>query len=197
MNRKKMQVTLKKITAGFLLLGFIGLSIPTNSFGQTKKNRPPPRKKTIDPAPAEMRLWYRQPAKDWNEALPIGNGRLAAMVFGGVTNERIQLNEDTVWAGEKRDRVNPDGLKNLPEIRRLLMSGKPKEAEALADRAMIAIPRRLPMYQPLGDLLVEFEGHENASDYVRELDLDTGIVRVSYRLGEVKFTREVFASAVD
>ena len=151
----------------------------------------------VSDAWSNLKLWYRQPARDWNEALPIGNGRLAAMVFGAIEKERIQLNEETVWAGEKRDRNNPEGLKNLGEIRRLLMTGKPKEAELLADRTMISIPRRLPMYQPLGDVLLEFAGHENATDYVRELDLDTGIVRVSYRVGEVKFTREVFVSAVD
>src|SRR4051812_31592260 len=72
------------------------------------------------PAPSIYRLWYRQPAKEWNEALPIGNGRLGAMVFGGVVSERIQINEDTVWAGEKRDRLNPEGAQNLPEVRRLL-----------------------------------------------------------------------------
>ena len=145
----------------------------------------------------DLRLWYRQPANDWNEALPIGNGRLAAMVFGGIAKERIQLNEETVWAGEKRDRNNPQGYKNLAEIRRLLMTGKPKEAEGLADKTMIAIPRRMPMYQTLGDLFLEFKGHSDASEYVRELDLDTGVVRVSYRVGGIKFTREVFVSGVD
>src|SRR5262245_52873116 len=79
-------------------------------------------------------LWYRQPAATWNEALPIGNGRLAAMVFGGVQSERIQLNEDTIWAGEKRDRNNPEGARHLSEVRRLLFAGKPKEAEELAER---------------------------------------------------------------
>jgi alpha-L-fucosidase 2 len=155
-------------------------------------------RKMIDTSPSSLlRLWYRQPAKDWNEALPIGNGRLAAMVFGGTASERIQLNEDTVWAGEKRDRNNPEGLQSLAEVRRLLFAGKPKEAEVLAERTIIAVPKRMPPYQPLGDLLLTFPGHENVTDYVRELDLDTGIVRVSYRVGEAGFTREVFASAVD
>src|SRR5262245_20676145 len=146
---------------------------------------------------ADLRLWHRQPAREWNEALPIGNGRLAAMVFGGTAAERIQLNEDTVWAGEKRDRNNPEGLHNLAEVRRLLFAGKPKEAEALAERTMIAVPKRMPPYQPLGDLSLTFVGHENPADYVRELDLDTGIVRVSYQVGEANFKREVFISAVD
>src|SRR5438552_3249866 len=110
-----------------------------------------------------LRLWYRQPAIQWTEALPIGNGRLGAMVFGGVEHERLQLNEDTIWAGEKRDRNNPEGEHNLPEVRRLLFAGKPKEAEALAEKTMIAIPKRMPPYQPLGDLLLHFNGHEKAN----------------------------------
>ena len=89
----------------------------------------------------ELRLWYRQPAANWNEALPIGNGRLGAMVFGGVEDERLQLNEDTVWAGEKRDRINPAGPAAVKEARRLLAEGKAAEAEALVDKAIIATPR--------------------------------------------------------
>jgi len=143
---------------------------------------------------SDLKLWYRQPAREWNEALPIGNGRLGGMVFGNVKSERIQLNEDTVWAGEKRDRVNPAGRENLAEVRRLLFAGKAKEAEELAERTMIAIPKRMPPYQPLGDLLINFN-HEDNADYVRELDLDTGIVRVSYRSGDTNFTREIFSSS--
>ena len=78
---------------------------------------------------AAMKLWYRQPAVKWEEALPIGNGRLGAMVFGGVQEERLQINEDTIWAGEKRDRNNPNGASSIAEVRRLLMAGKIKEAE--------------------------------------------------------------------
>ena len=145
----------------------------------------------------DLRLWYRQPAANWNEALPIGNGRLAAMVFGGTGSERIQLNEDTVWAGEKRDRNNPEGARNLAEVRRLLFAGKPKEAEVLADRTIICTTRRMPPYQPLGDLLIRFPGHEDVKDYRRELDLDTAIVRINYKVGDATFTREIFSSAVD
>ena len=144
-----------------------------------------------------LRLWYRQPAKDWNEALPIGNGRLAAMIFGRVETERIQLNEETVWAGEHRDRNNPDGAKAVPEIRRLLLAGKVREAEALADKTMIATTRRMPPYQTLGDLSLHFSGQEQATDYTRELDLDSAIARVSYVSGGARFLREVFSSAVD
>src|SRR6266511_1866450 len=84
----------------------------------------------------ETTMWYRHPAENWNEALPIGNGRLGAMVFGGVGEERLQLNEDTVWAGEKRDRLNPAGPAAVAEVRRLLFAGKAVEAEALADKAI-------------------------------------------------------------
>lgn len=145
----------------------------------------------------DLRLWYRQPAANWNEALPIGNGRLAAMVFGDVQSERIQINEDTIWAGEKRDRSNPEGKLNLPEVRRLLFAGKPKEAEELAEKTMIAVPKRMPPYQPLGDLRLDFSGQDEASNYVRELDIDSAIARVNYSSGGARFTREIFSSAID
>ena len=145
----------------------------------------------------DLRLWYRQPAENWNEALPIGSGRLAAMVFGGTAIERIQINEDTVWAGEKRDRINPEGAKNLAEVRRLLFAGKPKQAEELADKTIIAVPRRMPPYQPLGDLVLNFTGHDNVSRYLRELDIDSAVSRVSYVVSGVTHEREIFASAVD
>lgn len=119
------------------------------------------------------------------------------MVFGGVQAERIQLNEDSIWAGEKRDRINPEGKQNLAEVRRLLFAGKVREAEQLAEKTIIAVPKRMPPYQPLGDLMLRFSGAEPVSDYRRELDLDSGIARVSYRAGGARFTREVFSSAVD
>lgn len=149
------------------------------------------------PAENDMKLWYRQPAARWEEALPIGNGRLGAMVFGGVKEERLQINEDTIWAGEKRDRNNPNGAAAIPEVRRLLLAGKIKEAEDLADKNIISTPRRLPPYQPLGDLKLSFPGHENSTDYRRELDLDSGLARVTYKIGTTVFTREVFASTPD
>jgi alpha-L-fucosidase 2 len=148
-------------------------------------------------APIANVLWYRQPAKVWNEALPIGNGRLGAMVFGGVENERIQLNEDTVWAGQKSDRNNPLGAKAIPEIRRLLFAGKPNEALALAETDVISVPKRLPPYQCLGDLLLKFAPTGEVRNYRRELDLDSGIVRISYDTNGVHFSREVFSSAAD
>jgi len=146
---------------------------------------------------ADPVLWYQHPAQRWGDALPVGNGRLGGMVFGGIAQERIQLNEDTIWNGKKRDRVNPEALKALPEVRRLLFQGKPREAVALEDQKMMGIPNRQPPYQPLGDLNIEFSGQDNAQDYRRELDLATGVVRVTYRIGEATYTREVFSSAPD
>lgn len=156
---------------------------------------------------AGLRLWYRQPAADWNQALPIGSGRLGAMVFGGVVEERIQLNEDSVWAGEVRDRINPAAREALPQVRRLIAEGRPIEAEALADTAIISIPRRLPPYQTLGDLHLAFAdtaGHAAATmtdavpaGYLRELDLDRAIAVTRVTRGATTFTRTAFASAVD
>ena len=148
-------------------------------------------------ADPDLRLWYRRPAATWNEALPIGNGRLGAMVFGGVAGERLQLNDDTVWAGEKRDRLNPAGPDAVKEVRRLLADGKAAQAEALADKAIIATPRRMPPYQPLGDLGLAFVHGARESDYRRELDLRDAILRVRYTVGDTVFTREIFASAID
>lgn len=145
----------------------------------------------------DLRLWYTQPAANWNEALPIGNGRLGAMVFGGVAEEHLQLNEDTVWAGEKRDRMNPAGPAAVKEVRRLLAEGRAAEAEALADKAIIATPRRMPPYQPLGDLTIRFDGSSDARDYQRELDLSSAIARVRYTVDGTVFTREIFSSAPD
>ena len=144
------------------------------------------------PAPQAVSvLWYRTPAARWNEALPIGNGRLGAMVFGGVREERLQLNEDSVWAGQRMNRVNPAAAAAVPEVRRLLQAGKVAEAEALADKAMISIPRRMPPYQALGDLDADLRrAPANAADYSRTLDLERAVATVSYRASRTRFSRE-------
>src|SRR5579859_2282367 len=119
-----------------------------------------------------LRLWYEQPARQWIEALPVGNGRLGAMVFGRIDIERIQLNEDSIWYGGPRDRVNPDALEHLPEVRRLLFAGQPRAAELLARGAMLGTPCRQNPYQPLGDLELRFFGRQGeATDYQRDLGL--------------------------
>src|SRR5713101_484552 len=157
-----------------------------------------PNDKTISHSNPSMVLWYRQSAAKWVEAVPIGNGRLGGMVFGKTDTEHIQLNEDTVWAGEKRDRNNPQALKNLPEVRRLLFAGKPLEAQTLAEHTVMGIPKRQPPYQSLVDLWIKFPATaSNVSDYRRELDLDSGIARVTYKAGDAHCTREAFSSAVD
>lgn len=144
------------------------------------------------------RLWYIQPAKEWNEALPIGNGRLGGMVFGRVHKERVQLNEDSVWYGGPRDRNNPYALKHLSQIRKLLADGRLKEAEDLAALAFTGTPETQRHYEPLGDLLINMEHHETeTSNYSRELDLDNAITKVQYSIGNVTFNRETFSSYPD
>ncbi len=144
-----------------------------------------------------LMLWYEKSASQWVEALPIGNGRLGAMVFGGTVSERLQLNEDTLYAGGPYDPNNREALKALPDARRLIFAGKYKEANDLIGEKMMAHPIKQMPYQPVGDLRLEFPGHNNVSNYFRELDLDTAIARVSYKLAGVTFYREVFASPVD
>lgn len=139
-------------------------------------------------------LWYRQPAKAWGEALPVGNGRLGAMIFGGVSEDRLQLNEDTIWSGNVRDYDRIGAYKNLPEIRRLFVEGKPLEAEKKITQEMLG-ERPLGCYQPLGDIHLNFPGMDQFSDYHRELDLDRAVVRTTFQSGGATFVREVFASA--
>lgn len=146
----------------------------------------------------EVRLWYQKPAENWEQALPVGNGRLGGMVYGRVAQELIALNEDTVWYGGPRDRNNPDAAKHLPEIRRLLMEGQVQEAQHLAKMALTSIPKYFGPYQPLGDLNLTFAHHRGeVKDYERELNLDTAVVAVKYSINGVKYKREIFCSAVD
>jgi alpha-L-fucosidase 2 len=149
------------------------------------------------PPEQPLTLWYRRPAEQWVEALPVGNGRLGAMVFGGVTNERLQLNEDTLWAGGPYDPVNPDARAALPEVRRLIFEGKYAEAHGLIGAKVMAKPLRQMPYQTVGDLLLAFPEAAAVHGYRRELDLDAAVARTSYTLRGTRFTREVFASPLD
>jgi alpha-L-fucosidase 2 len=144
---------------------------------------------------APLTLWYRQPAAEWTEALPLGNGRLAAMVFGGVTEERLALNEGTLWSGIPHDYIKGRPVTNLPEIRRLLFEGRENEATALADRTFMGDPRFQQAFQPLGDLKLSFPGHESYAGYRRELNIADGVSTTRYRVGDATFTREAFISA--
>ena len=151
------------------------------------------------PAPEEpLTLWYRKPATRWeNQALPLGNGRLAAMVFGGVNQERLQLNEETVWDGVPTDYTNPEALEALPEVQRLLFEGKNVEAKKLAGKKMMGRPHKVKSYQPLCDLLLDFEDTDRVENYRRDLDLTTAISRVQYTVDGVEYRREVFVSEPD
>jgi alpha-L-fucosidase 2 len=149
-------------------------------------------------APAgEKLLWYRKPAREWTEALPLGNGSLGAMIFGGVADERIQLNIDTLWDGAPMNADNPEALASLPEVRRLLFEGKAKQASDLAAKTMLGKPKNIKPYQTLGEIFLEAPGIEGASNYTRSLDLDTATAAVRYQSAGVTHTRESFASAVD
>ena len=147
--------------------------------------------------PAALKLWYDRPAAQWVEALPLGNGRLAAMVFGGTASERLQLNEDTLYAGGPYDPTNAEALSALPVARRLIFEGKYKEANDLVGEKMMARPLKQMPYQPVGDLNLKFPGHESASDYRRELNLDTAIASISYTVGGVRHARAIFSSPLD
>ena len=142
-------------------------------------------------------LWYEKPAEVWTEALPVGNGRLGAMVFGGIDRERIQLNEETLWDGGPRDTHNPKALAALPKVQRLLFDDQHEAATQLAGETMLGVPERIKSYQSLGDLILRFSHDAEPTDYRRALDLDTGIATTTYRCGDVGFRRSVFATAVD
>ena len=172
----------------FLLITFSAIFLSpdvTILFGQIK--------------PSEMKIWFNQPADTWNDALPIGNGRLGAMIFGGIEKERIELNEESVWTGEKRWDANPDALKSLPLVRKLLFEGKYKEAEELAQKGILAYKPQNPAatYQALGDLYLDFGSLGGVTNYHRELDIEDAIAKVTYTYNQVSFTREIFSSAPD
>ncbi|MCX7049397.1 MAG: glycoside hydrolase N-terminal domain-containing protein [Candidatus Sumerlaeota bacterium] len=149
------------------------------------------------PAEGDWALWYRKPAAEWTEALPIGNGRLGGMVFGGVAREHIQFNEDTLWTGAPHCYDHPGAADHLAEIRKLLFDGKQRDAENLASKEFMSLPLGQMKYQPFGDLWLNFAGHEKVSDYRRELDIDSAVAKVSYKVGDVAYERQMFASQPD
>lgn len=144
-----------------------------------------------------LELWYAQPATKWEEALPLGNGRLGAMVFGGIAEERIQLNEKTIWAGPPFPEPKPNGAPVLAEARQLFFEGKYSEGERLIHREFLPPPIEPRSYQPLADILLKFDHQGEAAEYRRSLDLDTAIATTSYRVGDVLFSREVLVSRTD
>lgn len=155
------------------------------------------KQSSLDPQP-EHTLWYDKPASNWNEALPVGNGRLGAMVFGGVNQERIQLNEETVWShgGGYEDK---DGSTAVPQVRELLFKGKYKEAQDLAVAELLneRLPSGTNAYQTLGDIIIQYDDSLEVSDYRRELKLDSALVRISYVRDGIKYQRRIFSSAAN
>jgi alpha-L-fucosidase 2 len=144
-----------------------------------------------------LSLWYRQPAQQWVEALPVGNGRLGAMVFGGRAHERIQFNEHTVWTGEPHDYAHPGAHKYLGQLRDLLYAGKQIEAQNLATKEFMSIPLRQKIYQAFGDVELDITDVQDSfflEGYRRSLNLQTGIASVTYSQNAVTYDREVFAS---
>src|SRR5438046_132768 len=147
-------------------------------------------------AAAAQQLWYTKPANIWTDALPVGNGRMGAMVFGGTAHERIQFNESTVWTGEPHDYAHPGAYQSLGKIRELLWAGRQKEAEDLAMRQFVSVPLRQKAYQAFGDLELDFPDipESGVTDYRRDLNLDTGIASVQFVYQGVTYRREVFAN---
>ncbi len=142
-------------------------------------------------------LRYEKPAVHWEEALPVGNGSMGAMVFGQVEEERIQFNHDAIWTGQPMDYQHAKAAEVLPEVRRLLFQGKQREAERIAQRRFMSDPLRQCAFQPFGDLMLVFKDHQDNTDYERSLNLETALSRVSYVAHGVHFYREVFASYPD
>jgi len=203
---------------GALLVGLLALIAPVYAADKAETNAPAPAttpsadsaktssrtnsewylwvdsaKPTISP----LTVWYRQPAQKWTEATPIGNGRLGAMIFGGVNREHLQLNESTLWAGAPYDPNNTNALAALPQARKLVFAGKYDEASQLIGEKMMAVPLREMPYQTLGDLFLDFPTNATVENYRRDLDLDSATATVSYTSEGVHYRREYFSSAVD
>lgn len=151
---------------------------------------------TILVSSQEHKLWYSEPAKEWVEALPIGNGRLGGMIYGGVDKEEIQLNEETVWGGGPHSNNNPEALKTLPEVRRLIFNGENLKAQQLIDKTFRTPHNGMP-YQTIGSLFLSFAGHDNFTDYYRDLSLSDAVSTTQYKVNGVTYIREVFSSLTD
>ena len=149
------------------------------------------------PNPGTLSLWYDRPAARWEEALPLGNGRLGVMVYGGCVREELQINEETIWAGGPHNNVNPAAREALPEVRRLIFEGRYKEAFDLCDENFSLHASHGMPYQTAGSLLLDFPGHRNVSDFYRDLDLATATATVGYAVDGIRYKREMFTSFSD
>ncbi len=174
---------MKSRIAFFFLISLVLLSGCTDSSDKTASNH--------------LTLWYKQPAKVWDEALPVGNGRLGAMVFGNAEKERIQINEESIWAGCPVNNNNPGSLAHLPEIQKALFESRFKEAWQLANDNMLGTPPRIRSYQPLGDLLINYAWKTKPENYRRSLDLKTGVAATEFTVDGKKYRQEVYATVPD
>src|SRR6187551_765287 len=157
--------------------------VAATSFSQTKQN---------------LKLWYKTPSgRTWENAMPIGNGRLGAMIYGNVEKETIQLNEHTVWSGSPNRNDNPLALDSLALIRQLIYDGKRKEAERVVNTSIITKKSHGQKFEPVGSLQLAFDGHDNFSNYSRELDIEKAVTKTSYTIGDVTYTRNALASFPD
>lgn len=170
----------KKITSLLVLIVFSGAIC----FAQKKND--------------DLKIWFTRPAAEWNEAFPVGNGRLGAMVFGGVESERLQLNEESVWTGADEDFYNPQSKEGLKEVRELLFAGKYAEAEKVAQKKILGNKQNHPStYQTMGDLILHFNRPKSTGEYRRELDIENAMAKVSYQADRINYTREIFSSYPD
>ena len=144
-----------------------------------------------------LKLWYKQPAGAWEEALPVGNGRIGAMVSGDPVHERLQLNEESIWAGSRINNNNPKALKTLPLLQKAIFENRYSDALKLADENLLGTPPNIRSYQPLGDLLIDYEWEGTPENYSRELNLVTGIASTSFTVAGKKVKQEIFASSPD
>ncbi|WP_372775419.1 glycoside hydrolase N-terminal domain-containing protein [Mangrovibacterium sp.] len=170
----------KKKNIIVLLLAFTGLCLAQTASAQSGN-----------------RLFYEKPAELWTEALPVGNGRLGAMIYGDVQHEHIQFNEETLWTGEPHDYAHQGASNYLDEIRQLLSDGKQLDAQTLALEKFMSVPLHQKAYQPFGDLYLNFPDHANYTGYLRELDLENALCNLSYSVEGVKYSRELFVSYPD
>lgn len=143
-----------------------------------------------------LKLWYSQPAQNWSEALPIGNSRLGAMVYGGTEREELQLNEETFWAGSPYNNNNPNAVHVLPIVRKLIFEGKNKEAQRLIDANFLTRQHGMS-YLTLGNLYLEFPGHKDATGFYRDLNLENATTTTRYQVNGINYTRTTFASFTD
>ncbi|MBZ4043864.1 glycoside hydrolase family 95 protein [Flavobacterium hibisci] len=145
----------------------------------------------------DLKLWYDKPATIWNEALPLGNGRLGAMVFGDPSVERLQLNEETIWAGSPNSNAHTKSIEALPKVRQLVFEGKFDEAQDLATRDIMSQTNDGMPYQTFGSVYISFPGHQKYTNYYRDLNIENATAKVKYTVNGVEFTREILTAFAD